>query len=265
MKALCRLLASWCVVIAALATSQTANADWIEEKIDSGCVSYKWHSFPKDNYAIKKNLYRYSWSGQCNSGEPISGKGILTTLIAGDPRWWLKEEGEFKQGIRVGSFLIRSSNYPAPLRTSHKNGCIASDADCSPKSIDVISAPTTNIEATSKTARYGALSIDLMQGSVYGWAVDETSKDKARDSSLAQCNRLASRQCAMVMEFGNTCASYAIDAARSSTAYGWAYAPTKPEADTAALQNCVQRGGGNSQCLVRVWGCTSNAAQAGKR
>ena len=122
-----------------------------------------------------------------------------------------------------------------------------------------------NDGVTSKTARYGALSIDRMQGNTYGWSVDEASLAQAREKTLAECNKLSNAPCAVVMEFGNTCASYAVDSARSSSVYGWAYAPTKPEAAAAALLACGERGGGNSQCLVRVWGCTSNAVQAGKR
>ena len=135
MKALYRSLWLSSVAIAALVMSQAVNADWIEEKQDAGCISYKWYSFPNDVPAIKKNLYRYSWSGQCNSGEAISGKGTLTTLVVGSPDWWAKEEGEFKQGVRVGLFLIRSSNYPEPLRVNHKNGCTSSDVDCTPKAV----------------------------------------------------------------------------------------------------------------------------------
>lgn len=259
MKALHRSLRLLSVALATLALSNAANADWIEEKQDAGCMSYKWYSFPKDDYGVKRGLYRHSWNGPCSSGEAISGRGTLTTLIAGDAKWWSKEEGEFKQGLRVGLFLLRSSNYPEALRVNYKNGCMNSEPDCTPKTVSDIKAPI------SKTGRFGALSIDRMQGNTYGWSVDEASLAQAREKSLAECNKLSNATCAVVMEFGNTCASYAVDSARSSSVYGWAYAPTKPEADAAALQACGERGGGNSQCLVRVWGCTSNAVQAGKR
>ena len=58
------------------------------------------------------------------------------------------------------------------------------------------------------------------------------------------------------------CAAYAADQAAGSTAYGWGIqAPGtvgssgESGAKNRALFECRKRGGSNSSCIVRVWGC----------
>jgi hypothetical protein len=99
--------------------------------------------------------------------------------------------------------------------------------------------------------------IDKAQGTAYGWAVGFQTQAEADNTAQGQCAG-KSDSCSRVMTFKNSCASYAIDAAKASTAYGWAYAKTKAEADSRALQECQTKGGSDAQCLIRVWGCTSN-------
>lgn len=119
---------------------------------------------------------------------------------------------------------------------------------------------------TSRIAtRFGALAIDRKQGNFFGWSVDASSQESARERSAAECNKYSTSPCSIVMDFTNSCASYAIDAARASSAYGWFYASTKQEADAGAMQECNQRGGSGSQCLLRVWGCTSDPVKANRK
>jgi hypothetical protein len=250
------ILAVFCL----FSSSLVHAGGWIEQITTNGCIAYEWQDTQDPSY--KREPETYSWSGQCKPGEVISGKGTFTIK---DKYGTGTKTGEYKDGVPHGSFSALNSSYPNnKLRPTFFMGCMQplSNSDCSPRAARPAKVAT---ETTSKTARYGALSIDRMQGNTYGWSVDEASLAQAREKSLSECNKFSSSPCATVMDFGNTCASYAIDSARSSSVYGWAYAPTKPEADAAALQACGQRGGNGSQCMLRVWGCTSNAVQAGKR
>lgn len=114
--------------------------------------------------------------------------------------------------------------------------------------------------APTRSARpdmYGALAIDYAQGRAYGWAVNARSQAEANQVALNYCSGSTSGQCQVVMQFRNTCASYAIDNRSGSTAYGWAWGPVQGNADATALSYCRQRGGPSSQCMLRIWGCTS--------
>ncbi len=105
---------------------------------------------------------------------------------------------------------------------------------------------------------YGALAIDYAQGRAYGWAINARTQDEANRAALSHCNGTTSGQCTVVMQFRNTCATYAVDNANRSTAYGWAWGPNQSNVDATALNYCRQRGGPSSQCFKRVWGCTSH-------
>ncbi|MDD5295577.1 MAG: DUF4189 domain-containing protein [Rhodocyclaceae bacterium] len=121
----------------------------------------------------------------------------------------------------------------------------------------------TSLEGKRKAKRakrqelFGSLAIDKAKGTAYGWAVGYRTQTEADEAAQGQCAS-KSGSCTRVMWFKNSCASYAIDAAKASTAYGWAYAKTKGEADSRALQECQTKGGSTAQCLIRVWGCTSD-------
>lgn len=105
--------------------------------------------------------------------------------------------------------------------------------------------------------RFGALSMATGRGNLYGWAVALPTQEAANKRSLDECNQFGTGNCTVVMEFRNACASYAIDGARSTTAYGWAYGSDKGSVDVDAINQCTNRGGSGSQCTVRVWGCTT--------
>ena len=98
----------------------------------------------------------------------------------------------------------------------------------------------------------GALAIDENQGDQWGWAVDYSARADADRRAMDECGH----GCSIVMRFSNTCAAYAADQFRGSTVYGWASGfSSSSAAQSRALQACQRRGGANSSCIVRVWGC----------
>ena len=116
---------------------------------------------------------------------------------------------------------------------------------------------TLSRPGSSIGTKFGALAIDQDHGTSFGWAIDSPSGDAAADRALAECRNRASRECSLVMQFNDTCATYAVDASRSSTAYGWGSGGDKAAADNRALSECSRRGGPGGKCAIRVWGCTS--------
>lgn len=108
------------------------------------------------------------------------------------------------------------------------------------------------IAVPSISVAAGALAIDTNQGDQWGWAVNYPSQADADRRALNECGY----GCSIVMRFSNTCAAYAADQSRGSTAYGWAYGYSNSSgAQNRALQECQARGGAGSYCIVRVWGC----------
>ena len=257
---------------------------WLAYQTTKGCIFYQWNDTQtkemgerlereaRNEFARNEFSTQYSWSGPCKSGEAITGKGTLTITNKfpnGDIGIGKITQTMIK-GAFHGSGRIENSNYPDnPLTNVYQYGCLVMDdggvGSCKPRGPGDKSATNTTPQTVSKNSRYGALAIDKAQGNTYGWAVDYASLAEARAESVAQCNKVSASPCEMVLEFGNTCASYAIDAARGSTAYGWDHAPTRAQADAAALKYCTERGGSGSKCLLRVWGCTGNAAQSAKK
>ncbi len=94
----------------------------------------------------------------------------------------------------------------------------------------------------------GALAIDSNQGDQYGFAYNYPSSGQAEQKALSECGR----GCQIVFRFSRSCAAYAADQSRGSTAYGWGYGPSAGAAQNAALSECRSRG---PSCTVRVWGC----------
>jgi Domain of unknown function (DUF4189) len=253
-----------------LLSSKLAYAGgWVAHTTTKGCAAYFWEHSASANYVPPKVTFR--WSGKCNADNEITGRGTLSFhdsdgFIASRTGMWI-------DGDRTGPNSLVTTRDREPFIQTFIAGCHDFDGECQDqprtKKGSSSNASNTNTNSgaggASKTARYGALAIDKAQGNTYGWAVDHTSLAQARDESVAQCNKVSASPCEMVLEFGNTCASYAIDAARSSTVYGWAHAPTRAEAEAAAIKFCTERGGSDSKCRMRVWGCTGNAAKSVKR
>ena len=98
----------------------------------------------------------------------------------------------------------------------------------------------------------GALAIDENRGDQWGWAVGYSTQAAADQHALNECGY----GCSIVMRFSNSCAAYAADQNRDSTAVGWAYGfSNSSAAQNRALQECQYRGGTGAYCIVRVWGC----------
>ncbi len=100
----------------------------------------------------------------------------------------------------------------------------------------------TNVHAA------GALAIDSNQGDQYGFAYNHPSSAQADQRALSECGQ----GCQIVMRFSGSCAAYAADQSRGSTAYGWGTASSAGAAQNRALSECRSRG---NACMVRVWGC----------
>jgi hypothetical protein len=77
----------------------------------------------------------------------------------------------------------------------------------------------------------------------YGWAVDYPTEQAAIDAAFSSCNGTCTDG---GVSFKNTCAAVAT----SSGYLGWAAAPTRAAAESAALSQC-----GDGSCSVQVWGC----------
>lgn len=108
--------------------------------------------------------------------------------------------------------------------------------------------------------QFGALAIDKARGNAFGWAVDFDTQAEADASARAKC-AVNSVACTVVMRFKNTCASYAADQARGSSAYGWGQTSPQSAADARALRECASRGGARANCTKRVWGCTGKTVR----
>jgi hypothetical protein len=102
---------------------------------------------------------------------------------------------------------------------------------------------------------FGALAIDGLRGPSYGFSYNYSNVEDARARALKECGG----NCTVVLTYQNTCAAFAADQSRADGATGWAWAPTKEEAQKSALGYCSKYGG--KSCLVRVWACESLIAK----
>jgi Domain of unknown function (DUF4189) len=105
----------------------------------------------------------------------------------------------------------------------------------------------------------GALAIDTNQGSHYGFSYGYASQHDADRRAVQECG---AHRCHVVVQFRHACAAYAADQASGSTAYGWgtqspgnAGGSSEQRAKSRAVSECASRGGSNSDCIIRVWGC----------
>ena len=129
--------------------------------------------------------------------------------------------------------------------TVRRSGKLGAAAAAVALAASVLSAPSASLAA-------GALAIDRNQGNQYGWAIQYRTQSEADRRALNGCGS----GCSLVMRFSNTCAAYAADQQHDSTAYGWAWGGRSASAiQNQALQECRRRGGAQSNCVVRVWGC----------
>lgn len=185
------------------------------------------------------------------------------TFLSGNIRPWIyygkAPRKEMEEDIQTRATIKR--NFPNNKDTPNSTyiNCLIDErlAELNAAGTKSPSNPQQPQQATRAPNRYGALSMATGRGNLYGWAVDLPTQEAANKRSLDECNQFGTGTCTVVMEFRNACASYAIDSARSNTAYGWAYGSDKGSVDVDAINQCTSRGGSGSQCSVRVWGCTT--------
>ena len=99
---------------------------------------------------------------------------------------------------------------------------------------------------------WGALAIDSLKGSAWGWGVDYDTEQGAKERVLRECR---SESCHVVMTFNNQCGALAADQNQGSTIYGWAKGKDAADTRARALDFCSRRSG--TSCLIRAWGCTT--------
>lgn len=92
--------------------------------------------------------------------------------------------------------------------------------------------------------RFGALAV----GGRTGWSVDYATQDEADARALSECGS----GCRVVVRIaGPQCGAYAT----SPSAYGWATADTRAQAEANALANCARNTRRGQRCAVAVWAC----------
>jgi hypothetical protein len=111
----------------------------------------------------------------------------------------------------------------------------------------ILTAGATLI-GTSPASAFGALAVGETDG--YGFSFNYPNESEARARAQKECGG----SCQIVIVFQNTCSSFAAD--RGSSIYGWAYAPTKEQAQTMSMGFCQKEGG--KRCEVRVSACETN-------
>ena len=85
----------------------------------------------------------------------------------------------------------------------------------------------------------------------YGYAYGYGSMGQARAEALNQCAREGDRTCQIVVTVHSGCGALAVSGNCGSR--GWAYAPSRGEAERIALRECINHGGTN--CTIRRWVC----------
>ncbi len=117
----------------------------------------------------------------------------------------------------------------------------------------VVAAILLTVEALA----VGAIAVDSAKGDQWGWAVGH--KTQAEADTHAHALRECGPSCSIVRRFSNTCAAFAADQSRGSTAYG--HAPTSGEAQANAMGFCRQYGSTNANCVIRAWGCDADPVE----
>lgn len=116
--------------------------------------------------------------------------------------------------------------------------------------ISVVAVGATLI-GTSPASAFGALAVG--DNDAYGAALNYGNEADARARAHTECSK-SGATCQVVVAFHQTCSAFAGD--RASTIYGWAYAPTKEQAQQMSVGFCQKEGG--TRCEMRVWACETN-------
>ena len=111
--------------------------------------------------------------------------------------------------------------------------------------------------AETMPSRHGAFAWDAGSGA-WGWALGYAKPTDAANAALGSCrSRPEARACAVLFRFQDTCAAFAADARGDAEAFGSAWGAGVAAVREQALNHCRVRGGGGSECLARVWGCST--------
>ncbi len=94
----------------------------------------------------------------------------------------------------------------------------------------------------------GALAIGACGAWGGAWHFD--TDNGAQNRALNECR---GRNCRVVTTFDGLCAAFAYDRKGNCGAFGWATRATRGEAETAALQECVNANG--RECYIRGQFC----------
>lgn len=113
----------------------------------------------------------------------------------------------------------------------------------------------------------GALAIGLpsdvaRDGVAFGWAV-RLPRAEAERVALEQCRAAqgvpdsARSLCRIFESFSGSCVAVALDPEDGTPGFGWAIAPTKPDAEAQAMGDCLRTAGPARQsfCAVSVSDC----------
>jgi Domain of unknown function (DUF4189) len=96
--------------------------------------------------------------------------------------------------------------------------------------------------------RYGAIAYDSESGA-YGWSNDLYNGPDAEKQALANC-RDHGEGCKVVVDFWDSCGAVAAD---DSGHFGSAYADSRKDAETKAIDACQSDSG--ESCEIKVWSC----------
>lgn len=96
---------------------------------------------------------------------------------------------------------------------------------------------------------YGALAIDSVTGSLYGFSYEKPTSKDAERAAIRGCGD----NCRVVLNINKNCGAYAVDRSRRSMITAWAIGASEKYVKHESKRLCRQAGGEN--CNVRVWAC----------
>ena len=99
---------------AAGSTQPVGKTGWNIVTVDQGCTSYFFGAFFNDQQSV-------TWSGRCQAGSPISGKGTLALRFADGSR--VSWTGQFVDGFLHGSARMFKSSDGLNVAYTYDKGC----------------------------------------------------------------------------------------------------------------------------------------------
>jgi len=97
------------------------------------------------------------------------------------------------------------------------------------------------------------------EGFAYGFALNKSSSDEAKQKALDDCktpaegvDKRAQALCAVVQTFQNQCFAVAMDPKDATPGVGWAVADNKDAAGQAAMAKCVATAGDDRHDFCKV-------------